>query len=94
MTVKLANETITITDEQLDKIKNIQSSKRLEAMYEVAEILNRRIIDSGMLTIVHSGKKIYINNTTIADITYSKGKVKVLTFWDLENTVFKQIDIQ
>lgn len=94
MTIKLANGTFTVTDEQISKIKAVQASKRLEALYQVAEILNKPITETNMLGIVNSGKKIYIDKTTIADITYSKGKVKVLEFWDMTNSVFVDIKIQ
>lgn len=93
MTINLANGTFEITDEQLNEIKNIQATKRLEALYQVAEILNAPITETAMLGIVNSCKKIYIDKTTIADITYSKGKVKELMFWDFTNNFYPQIKI-
>lgn len=85
MTIKMSNGTFTITDEQVKAIKEINAESRYDAIEKVAEILNTKTVQSACLGIVAAGKKVYINETTIGEIRYSKGKVKAFELWDLKS---------
>lgn len=85
MTIQMTNGTFTITDEQIKAIKEINAESRYDAIDQVAKILNTKTVETAMLAIVAAGKKVYINETTIGDIRYSKGKVKTFELWDLKS---------
>jgi hypothetical protein len=85
MTIKMSNGTFTIADEQIKAIKEITAESRYDAIDMVAEILNTKTTQSACLAMVSAGKKVYINETTIGEIRYSKGKVKALELWDLKS---------
>ena len=87
-TIQMSNGTFTITDEQISKIKEIRAESRYDAIDQVAMILGTKTVQTATLAIVAAGKKIYINETTIGDITYSKGKVMTFELWDNESEKF------
>ncbi len=84
-TIQMSNGIFTITDEQINKIKEIRTESRYDAIDQVAQILNMKTVQTAAMAIVAAGKKIYINETTLGDITYSKGKVKTFELWDLKS---------
>lgn len=87
-TIQMSNGTFTITDEQINKIKEIRAESRYDAIDQVAMILSTKTVQTATLAIVAAGKKIYINETTIGDITYSKGKVMTFELWDNKSEKF------
>lgn len=94
MTINMSNGTFTITDEQINKIKEIRAESRYDAIDQVAQILNAKTVQTAALAIVAAGKKIYINETTIGDITYTKGKVKTFELWDFKSEKFFYYEIK
>lgn len=72
--------TITLTAEQMNAIKGIEAKTRYEALDKVAEILNARTGQRG--TWSSSRKTIIIDDHTHADITFSKGKVTKVEYYD------------
>lgn len=89
---------IPVTREQILEIKNITASTRYEALDKVANILGAKIGYRGTWGGT-TRKTIVIDNFTSADITYSKGKVVDLSYYDHhkkeEDYVFyKRIDIK
>ena len=74
------NLTISITDEQYAAIKNLTAATRYEALEGVAKILGLRTGQKA--TWSSSRKTIIYDANTIADITYRKGKVVSLEFYD------------
>lgn len=87
-TIKMANGTFTITDDQVKQIKEIRAESRYDAIDQVAKILNTTTVQTAALAIMAAGKKIYINETTVGDITYSKGKVMTFELWDMKSEKF------
>lgn len=74
------DRTIEITDEQYASIKNLTAATRYEALDAVAKILGLRTAQRA--TWSSSRKTIIYDANTIADITYRKGKVVSLEFYD------------
>jgi nitric oxide synthase oxygenase domain/subunit len=74
------DKTIEITDEQYMAIKNLTTATRYEALDAVANILGLRTAQKA--TWSSSRKTIIYDANTIADITYRKGKVVSLEFYD------------
>lgn len=72
---------IILTAQQIEDIKNIKVATRYEAMDAVARILNAK---TGQRTTwgCTTRKTIIIDNHTTADITFSKGKVKDIQYYD------------
>lgn len=93
-TIQMSNGSFTITDDQVQQIKEIRAESRYDAIDQVAEILNTKTVQTAALAIVAAGKKIYINETTIGDITYSKGKVKTFELWDFKSEKFFHHEIK
>ena len=75
------DRTIEITDEQYAAIKNLTAATRYEALDAVAKILGLRTAQRA--TWSSSRKTIIYDNNTIASITYKKGKVVSLEFYDV-----------
>ena len=71
---------ITLTAQQIAAIKGIEAATRYEAMDAVARILNAKTGQRG--TWASSRKTIIIDSNTHADITFSKGKVKQIYYYD------------
>jgi hypothetical protein len=71
---------IDVSHEQIDPIRNITASTRYEAMEQVAAILGKHTGTRG--TWSSTRKTIIIDNVTTAEITFSKGKVKDLQYYD------------
>lgn len=76
----------TLTNEQISKIKEINVTSRAEALEQVAQIMNTKIINASILNLVKSTNEIYVNDTTLANISYSKGKVKRVDFYEMFDT--------
>ena len=85
MTINMTNGTFTITDNQIKEIKEITAVNRYDAIDQVAKILNTKTVQTAVLGIVAAGKKVYINETTIGEIRFSKGKVQSFELWDLKS---------
>jgi hypothetical protein len=77
---KMNGVTVTLTNEQMTAIKNIEAKTRYEAMDKVAKILNAKAGQRG--TWSSSRKTIIIDENTHADITFSKGKVTKVQYYD------------
>ena len=73
----------TLTNEQISKIKEINATSRGEALEQVAKIMNTKTIYASILNLVKNTKEIYIDDTTLANITYSKGKVKSVELYEI-----------
>ena len=94
MTIDRSNGTVTFTSEEMNSIKAINTASRAEAMEQVAEIINRENRYSAKYNLVRSSKEIVIDETMIATITYSKGKVKSVDFLDIDNPFFAIVKIK
>ena len=75
--------TVNLTNEQMTSIKNIEAKTRYEAMDKVAKILNAKTGQRG--TWSSTRKTIIIDKNTHADITFSKGKVTKVEYYDNEH---------
>ena len=71
---------INVSQEQIAAIGSITAPTRYEAMEQVAAILGKPTGQRG--TWASSRKTIIINDVTTAEITFSKGKVKALQYFD------------
>lgn len=71
---------ITLTENQMDAIKNIEASTRYEAMDKVAEILGVHVGYKNRWSRAH--REIRWNERTECSITFKKGKVTELHFFD------------
>jgi hypothetical protein len=73
----------TLTNEQVSKIKEINATSRDEALEQVAKIMNTKTIYTSILNFAKNTKEIYVDGTTLANISYSKGKVKRVDFYEV-----------
>lgn len=73
--------TITLTDDQMKALKAIEVKTRYEALDKVAEVLGAKTAPKR--TWASSRKTIIIDSETIADISFSKGKVKQVEFYSV-----------
>lgn len=71
---------VTLTNDQMRSIKNIEASTRYEAMDKVADILGVQIGYKNRWSRAH--REIRWDERTHCDITFSKGKVTELLFFD------------
>ena len=73
--------TVKLTNEQMTELKNIEAKTRYEAMDKVAKILNAT---TGYCSTWSKTKKtIVIDENTHAEITFSKGKVTKIEYFDI-----------
>lgn len=85
--------TVKLTNEQMTELKNIEAKTRYEAMDKVAKILNATTTQCG--TWSSSKKTIVIDENTHAEITFSKGKVTKIEYFDNElKKFYMPIDIK
>lgn len=82
--------TITLTNEQMTAIKNIEATTRYEAMDKVAKILGAKTGQKA--TWASSRKTIVIDKETIAEIKFSKGKVLEVQYYYKGNGEFKSYE--
>lgn len=71
---------INLTNEQVSSLQSIEAKTRYEAMELVAKVLGVTTGQRG--TWSSSRKTIIIDDTTHADITFSKGKVTKIQYYD------------
>ena len=77
-----------LTTEQISKIKEINVTSRDEALEQVAQIMNTKTIYSSILNFAKNTKEIYIDEVTLANIAYSRGKVKRVNFYEMFDTSY------
>ena len=77
---------ITLTDDQMNAIKSIEVDLRYDAMDKVAEILGVKVGYKTRWGRAH--REIRIDEKTNCEITFRKGKVTELMFFDDKHDVF------
>lgn len=78
--VHIPKKKIELTATQIEAIRTITTNTRYEAIDEVAKILGKPIRQKGTWGAT-SRKTISIDKNTIAEITFSKGKVTALDYF-------------
>jgi hypothetical protein len=94
MTIDRTNGTVTLTSEEMSSIKAINAASRAEAMEQVGKIINCERKHSAKYNMVKATNDIHVDETMIAVIRYSKGKVKSIDFLDADRPFFAIVKIK
>ena len=88
----MERKNINLTNEQIAAIQGISAKTRYDALEQVAKVLGVRT--GQRATWASSRKTIIIDDTTHADITFSKGKVVRLEYYSTEDIFYQPLDIK